>query len=89
MTTVIAIGSLVAVGFGLLAGIAVIRGATGALRSAEQQAIVVATRIAEGDRDPCNRLDPPVIDCRVSGPAATVTIEIRSNRATATAGPAR
>lgn len=89
MTTVIAIGALVAVGFGLLAGIAVIRAATTALRTAEQRAVAVATLVSEGERNSCGRLDPPVIDCQVNGRTATVTVEIGGNRASATAGPDR
>ena len=82
-------GSLVAVGFGLLAGITVIRGATEALRMAEQRAVAAATLLSEGEREPCSRQDIPVIECRVIGSTATVTVELHGNRATATAGPER
>ncbi len=89
LTIVIAIGSLVAVGFGLLAGITAIRGATEALRMAEQRAVAVATLLSEGEREPCARQGEPVVGCRVSGNTATVTVELHGNRATATAGPER
>ena len=89
MTTMIAIGSVVALVFGLLAGIAVITRATDALRAAEQAAIAIATLIAEGEPNPCSRAQPPVIACAREGSAATVSVELRGTRATATAGPDR
>jgi hypothetical protein len=89
VTTMIAIGSVVALVFGLLAGIAVITRATEALRAAERAAIALATLIAEGEPDPCSRAQPPVIACARDGSAATVSVELRGARATATAGPDR
>jgi len=89
MTTIIAIGGVVSIVFGLLAGVAVISRATDALRLAEREAIAAATLIAEGETEPCSRVEPPVIACAREGSAATVTIELRGTRATATAGPQR
>ena len=89
MTTVIALGALVAVGFGLLAGIAVIRRATDVLRAAEHHAVAMATLVAEGETNPCSRSEPPLVGCRVVGRSVTVTVELAGNRATATAGPER
>jgi len=89
MTTVIALGGVVSIVFGLLAGVAVISRATDALRLAEREAIAAATLIAEGETEPCARVEPPVVMCERTGSAATVTIELRGTRATATAGPQR
>lgn len=89
MTTIIAIGGVVSIVFGLLAGVAVISRATDALRLAEREAIAAATLIAEGETEPCARAQPPVIACARDGSAATVSVELRGARATATAGPDR
>jgi hypothetical protein len=89
VTTMMAMGSVVALVFGLLTGIAVITRATEALRAAERAAIAAATLIAEGETEPCARVEPPVVMCERTGSTATVTIELRGTRATATAGPDR
>ncbi|MFM2412223.1 MAG: hypothetical protein RLZZ587_556 [Actinomycetota bacterium] len=89
MATVIAIASIASIAFGLLAGVAVIQRATEAIRAAEHAAVATATLFAEGERDPCERAIPPVVQCSMSGGTATVSIELHGSRATATAGPER
>lgn len=89
MTTIAVIGAVVAVTCGLFAGVAVITTTTEALRVAESRALAVATLIAEGEQEPCQREQPPVVECSTSGVSATVTVVIRGARASATAGPDR
>lgn len=81
------IGVLVALTFGLVAGVAAIRNATTALRTAEREAVATATLLAEGELEPCARATRPVVSCETSGLTATVSVELNGTRATAAAGP--
>ena len=89
VTGIVAVGGVVALGFGLIAGISVMVHATAALRAAEREAISVATERAAGERDPCARSAPLVISCSTAGLSATVTVVLQGVRATAVAGPER
>ena len=89
ITTIAIVGVVVALSFGLLAGVAVVTRSTEALRVAEGRAIAVATLVAEGERSTCTREGDPVTQCSVEGSVATVTVELNGTRATATAGPQR
>lgn len=89
VTGIVAVGGVVALGFGLIAGISVMVHATAALRAAEREAISVATERAAGERDPCVRTSPPVVSCSTDGLSAKVTIVLQGARATAVAGPER
>ena len=87
MTTAVAIAAVAAITFGLLAGVSVIQRATEAIRVAEHAAVTTATLYAEGEAKPCERAVAPVVQCTMSGGTATVGVELRGSRATATAGP--
>lgn len=89
VTTITIVGVVVALSFGLLAGVAVVTRSTEALRVAEGRAVAVATLVAEGERSACTREVQPVTHCSVDGDVATVTVELHGTRATATAGPQR
>lgn len=89
VTTIAVVGVVVALSFGLLAGVAVVTQSTEALRGAEGRAVAVATLVAEGERSACTREVEPVTQCSVDGDVATVTVELHGTRATATAGPQR
>lgn len=89
VTTIAIVGTVVALTFGLLAGISVVTGTTEALRVAEGRAVGVATLLAEGENDPCAREREPVVACSVNGTVATVTVALRGATASATAGPQR
>ena len=87
ITNVAIVAALVAVVCGVLAGISIIRNATGALRSAEHAAISVATDLAEGDTEACSHAPDPVVECVTQGQRATVTVFEHGVRASASAGP--
>ncbi|MFM6968718.1 MAG: hypothetical protein ACKOWN_07360 [Microbacteriaceae bacterium] len=87
VTTIAVIGVVVAVTCGLFAGVAVIAAATNALRLAESRALAVATLVAEGEQLPCLRDQTLVVECSTSGMFATVSVDLRGVRASATAGP--
>lgn len=89
MATIMALGGLVALLGGLLAGVAIIRHSTEALRSAERLAIAAASDLAAGDRDPCSRLVAIAVECVTTAPTVTVTVAVRGLIAAATAGPQR
>lgn len=89
MATIMALGGLVALLGGLLAGVAIIRHSTEALRSAERLAIAAAADLAAGERDPCSRLAAIARDCVATAPTVTVTVAVRGFIAAATAGPQR
>jgi hypothetical protein len=89
MTTVVAIAAVASIAFGLLAGVALIQRATEAIRAAEHAAVATATLYAEGEAKPCERAVKPMVQCAMSGGTATVSVELRGSRATATAGPER
>ena len=89
VTSLVAVGGAVALGFGLLAGISVMVHATAALRAAERAAIAVATERTAGERDPCVRMTAPIVACSIDGLSATVTVALNGVRATAIAGPER
>lgn len=89
IATIMALGGLVALLGGLLAGVAVIRQSTEALRTAERLAIAAATDLAAGERDPCLRLVAIALDCVATAPTVTVTVSVRGVTAAATAGPQR
>ena len=88
-TTLIVIGGITALAFGLLSGISAVRHATDALRTAEREAIGAATAFSEGEPDPCARVHETVVDCVRDGRAVTVTVVRNGIRASATAGPDR
>ena len=89
VTSLVAVGGAVALGFGLLAGISVMVHATAALRAAEREAIAVATERASGECDPCARTTSAVVACSIDGLSATVTVALHGVRASALAGPER